>query len=121
MDELRIRNPTATVCETCAERGRPNEPVYKLGMCEFCYKGLRHPKATREQLAKERSEDALMVGLCPLLSLTREQLAKERSGQRPTMSASSPEKRRLEHRSEEHTSELQSLRHLVCRLLLEKK
>src|ERR1035438_10618208 len=27
----------------------------------------------------------------------------------------------LAHRSEEHTSELQSLRHLVCRLLLEKK
>src|ERR1039458_10466847 len=25
------------------------------------------------------------------------------------------------HRSEEHTSELQSLRHLACRLLLEKK
>src|SRR5947199_6236067 len=29
--------------------------------------------------------------------------------------------RREEPRSEEHTSELQSLRHLVCRLLLEKK
>src|SRR5262245_64287936 len=28
---------------------------------------------------------------------------------------------RCRHRSEEHTSELQSLRHLVCRLLLEKK
>src|ERR1035441_3704824 len=28
---------------------------------------------------------------------------------------------RLSRRSEEHTSELQSLRHLVCRLLLEKK
>src|SRR5258705_1601577 len=27
----------------------------------------------------------------------------------------------LDDRSEEHTSELQSLRHLVCRLLLEKK
>src|SRR5262245_63477393 len=27
----------------------------------------------------------------------------------------------IECRSEEHTSELQSLRHLVCRLLLEKK
>src|SRR5205814_10267614 len=27
----------------------------------------------------------------------------------------------LSYRSEEHTSELQSLRHLVCRLLLEKK
>src|SRR5438045_5018618 len=31
------------------------------------------------------------------------------------------EERREERRSEEHTSELQSLRHLVCRLLLEKK
>src|SRR5262245_64120083 len=29
--------------------------------------------------------------------------------------------RRIHSRSEEHTSELQSLRHLVCRLLLEKK
>src|SRR5205814_9231577 len=29
--------------------------------------------------------------------------------------------RRMWSRSEEHTSELQSLRHLVCRLLLEKK
>src|SRR5437016_7769637 len=29
--------------------------------------------------------------------------------------------RRCEHRSEEHTSELQSLTNLVCRLLLEKK
>src|ERR1035441_9888863 len=29
--------------------------------------------------------------------------------------------RGIEDRSEEHTSELQSLRHLVCRLLLEKK
>src|SRR5437899_3923614 len=28
---------------------------------------------------------------------------------------------RISPRSEEHTSELQSLRHLVCRLLLEKK
>src|SRR5258705_3114421 len=31
------------------------------------------------------------------------------------------DRRQLEQRSEEHTSELQSLRHLVCRLLLEKK
>src|SRR5437899_12932195 len=30
-------------------------------------------------------------------------------------------RRDLRERSEEHTSELQSLRHLVCRLLLEKK
>src|SRR5262245_65324699 len=32
-----------------------------------------------------------------------------------------PVKATFEVRSEEHTSELQSLRHLVCRLLLEKK
>src|SRR5947199_5039255 len=32
-----------------------------------------------------------------------------------------PETEVVHHRSEEHTSELQSLRHLVCRLLLEKK
>src|SRR5436853_4700942 len=31
------------------------------------------------------------------------------------------DRHRLARRSEEHTSELQSLRHLVCRLLLEKK
>jgi hypothetical protein len=49
---------STSFCETCAERGRPNEPVYKLGMCEFCYNGWRHPKATREQVAKERGREA---------------------------------------------------------------
>src|SRR5438045_5585298 len=37
------------------------------------------------------------------------------------MSVSSIVNSRAVRRSEEHTSELQSLRHLVCRLLLEKK
>src|SRR5258705_10108221 len=36
-------------------------------------------------------------------------------------SLTGPTPREVLHRSEEHTSELQSLRHLVCRLLLEKK
>src|SRR5258705_6420701 len=36
-------------------------------------------------------------------------------------SVSEPISQRPMMRSEEHTSELQSLRHLVCRLLLEKK
>src|ERR1039458_10441775 len=43
----------------------------------------------------------------------------------PSDSASAPSSERFDNvfvtRSEEHTSELQSLRHLVCRLLLEKK
>src|SRR5437899_6124877 len=37
----------------------------------------------------------------------------------PTLQSSPSRRRAL--RSEEHTSELQTLRHLVCRLLLEKK
>src|SRR5262245_63944800 len=42
---------------------------------------------------------------------------------RARRSPEDPRRRRVEGigRSEEHTSELQSLRHLVCRLLLEKK
>src|SRR2546422_8175227 len=38
-----------------------------------------------------------------------------------TITAYSPAPRGADHRSEEHTSELQSRLHLVCRLLLEKK
>src|SRR5205814_7775312 len=38
-----------------------------------------------------------------------------------SMMAGGEELDTLSHRSEEHTSELESLRHLVCRLLLEKK
>jgi cell division protein FtsN len=41
------------VCETCAERGRPREPVCKIGMCEFRYKGLPHPEAPSRQLKRE--------------------------------------------------------------------
>src|ERR1035438_6566071 len=52
--------------------------------------------------------------------------AKERSALWNAAEASEKRKdarvaREIEVRSEEHTSELQSLRHLVCRLLLEKK
>src|SRR5436309_13988717 len=39
----------------------------------------------------------------------------DRDGEEP------PDMRRVLHRSEEHTSELQSRENLVCRLLLEKK
>src|SRR5436853_3464901 len=48
--------------------------------------------------SRDRSVDARPEPICPA----------------PITSARAP-------RSEEHTSELQSLRHLVCRLLLEKK
>src|SRR5687768_17825135 len=54
-------------------------------------------------------------GVLPLTSLAQE-AARRGSGQ-----AGSRRGSRLHHRSEEHTSELQSRLHLVCRLLLEKK
>ena len=64
MDVPRTSKATSTSsCETCAERGRPNEPVYKMGMCEFCFKGLRHPKATREQLAKETGRERTRISI----------------------------------------------------------
>src|SRR5438045_7333503 len=44
-----------------------------------------------------------------------------RLNMRPAVTAVRPSSVKDESRSEEHTSELQSLRHLVCRLLLEKK
>src|SRR5947199_8089520 len=59
--------------------------------------------------------------LFPYTTLFRSQRANTRanfSGGLPTSLLSSPTPIK---RSEEHTSELQSLRHLVCRLLLEKK
>src|SRR5258705_683464 len=40
---------------------------------------------------------------------------------RPSSKSPAQRRRSGDLRSEEHTSELQSLRHLVCRLLLEKK
>src|SRR2546422_6161291 len=43
------------------------------------------------------------------------------SNRAPTASACAPYRELIELRSEEHTSELQSRLHLVCRLLLEKK
>src|SRR5205814_7414647 len=52
-------------------------------------------------------------------------LAKNPNGKIPLLEMEDgvclPESDAILHRSEEHTSELQSLRHLVCRLLLEKK
>src|SRR2546429_9921512 len=48
-------------------------------------------------------------------------LASAASGASTPRPSPAPSTRRREGRSEEHTSELQSRLHLVCRLLLEKK
>src|SRR5437899_9522441 len=56
------------------------------------------------------------LSLHDALPIYRPPLRRGPSGSRPA-----PVAHRPPDRSEEHTSELQSLRHLVCRLLLEKK
>src|SRR5438045_6940023 len=61
---------------------------------------------------------ALTVGFLSLISPV---LAGTGPELQPAPSPSDENKNSTELRSEEHTSELQSLRHLVCRLLLEKK
>src|SRR5262245_51082523 len=53
--------------------------------------------------------------------IRRSGLAKLLPGTLPAWEALMPSMPPASERSEEHTSELQSLRHLVCRLLLEKK
>src|SRR6195256_1061081 len=58
--------------------------------------------------------------LFPYTTLFRSSSRKPVSTARPQKFWSTEYGERLD-RSEEHTSELQSLRHLVCRLLLEKK
>src|SRR2546422_6393338 len=67
----------------------------------------------RSQSARPSSAEAFGTGMAirPCASARAE---------KPWHSANGPQVRALE-RSEEHTSELQSRLHLVCRLLLEKK
>src|SRR5258705_10039147 len=55
------------------------------------------------------------------LNILESERARRRREERYAAERSQEMKDRGPSRSEEHTSELQSLRHLVCRLLLEKK
>src|SRR5205814_7481390 len=62
-----------------------------------------------------QSEAALTAGILAESYRARGTLVRADTAQHPVLIPD------LAARSEEHTSELQSLRHLVCRLLLEKK
>src|SRR5229473_6008034 len=61
------------------------------------------------------------IALIQHLPQWRRQQRAERSRRRDDTQYRAPHRRRHRARSEEHTSELQSLAYLVCRLLLEKK
>src|SRR5207249_11629114 len=67
---------------------------------------LRAARIGRDLVLQQAAEDLLRV-----LAVDRDELVSDLEGERA----------RLDRRSEEHTSELQSRFDLVCRLLLEKK
>src|SRR5205814_3581331 len=76
---------------------------------EHCARGIEADEARIHELV-ERSL-MLVTALSPHIGYDRAaEIAKQAHRDGTTL-----------RRSEEHTSELQSLRHLVCRLLLEKK
>src|SRR5262245_63976260 len=86
----------------------------------------RRPRHVEDTLGHERDDDAANLVRCrdgpvervEILEREASHAVDDRLGAAARVAA-----QRLagEMRSEEHTSELQSLRHLVCRLLLEKK
>src|SRR2546425_6867315 len=81
--------------------------------------GLRAEAFAIEQLALERREEALAHGVVVGIAHTAHRRPEAGLATAPAVG----ERRELAAliRSEEHTSELQSLAYLVCRLLLEKK
>src|SRR5207253_10585347 len=81
---------------------------------------LRPPRSTLfPYTTLFRSRRCLLNCAFPTLHETGRQASEPNVQLAVAASIASP--RRVERRSEEHTSELQSRGHLVCRLLLEKK
>src|SRR5205814_7781600 len=66
-------------------------------------------------------QERTSVALAPGHAQRSTRAGRARAPSNPGVTSRRTERRRNRTRSEEHTSELQSLRHLVCRLLLEKK
>src|SRR5262245_46425780 len=71
------------------------------------------PSTDQTAQVLEEHRGAIRVGSCPQAHLSR--------SRNVGIALAAGEVVAFLDRSEEHTSELQSLRHLVCRLLLEKK
>src|SRR5689334_24212995 len=95
-----IRDGTVTGVQTCAL------PIFR----RFERPGVTQGGASpRSRQRSAHSPDRSRVGACPLRA------------DRPRLPSLLADRRALRLRSEEHTSELQSQFHLVCRLLLEKK
>src|SRR5437899_11577923 len=87
-----------------AKRGYLTSPITSAPL------GGENRKSPGSNLGSCSSDSNLSTVVCPKLSTSS-----------MTSRPEEPKPMRIFSRSEEHTSELQSLRHLVCRLLLEKK
>src|SRR5437870_13764335 len=84
----------------------------------FSFSRSRHHRDLHS-FPTRRSSD---LARAPAHFAARLRLAARRAGARPrSLHTNLPHIRHRDLRSEEHTSELQSRGHLVCRLLLEKK
>src|SRR5258705_2463972 len=113
-------NPRAAVPPATAAALKSPRREVTLGAPALASVVMRFSLA-RERARSERSDgrgraDYRLRG--PACQGTGEAFALTRRGRPASIP---PGRRSASHRSEEHTSELQSLRHLVCRLLLEKK
>src|SRR5438552_11578779 len=101
----RVDGSSSSSCRTCAAK------LHTTGKC-------RSPSVSVTSLARRRT--ALSNGELPaLLRYSRADSSISSDLIRSSLASTRSNKART--RSEEHTSELQSPDHLVCRLLLEKK
>src|SRR2546429_6341479 len=95
-------------------------------MCFFFSSRRRHTRCSRDWSSDVCSSDLLFYGqdgeACVRCAITREALDDHFHGDgKDKLEVFRANRQPVEKRSEEHTSELQSRLHLVCRLLLEKK
>src|SRR5205814_9067406 len=95
----------------------PSPPhPYRLSLHDALPISSSLASASRLRPGRESASSTARRALCPLGSR-----ACHTSARRWSRSSNRARSATNASRSEEHTSELQSLRHLVCRLLLEKK
>src|SRR5258705_5223030 len=131
---LRAAAATGSTCTRTANFCAPNTSTWAIpGSCEICCASVISPYSSTTDNGKVAETKLIyMTGKSPGLTFRKLGGMVISTGNffAATVSAvctssAAPSMLRLRSnwivRSEEHTSELQSLRHLVCRLLLEKK
>src|SRR5207253_11477445 len=112
----------------------PRQPNGSPGASRAAIQGVRcarrgwkcHPAIRTDRSSRRLAEDRRYKSRCPATFggprlVTRGRVGCPRTSSRSASRTIGSPRPHVEGRSEEHTSELQSRGHLVCRLLLEKK